>query len=438
MRGLLRNDTANSCRVAVVLLASGMVCPALAQQTSTAGDVADNDIADYSDVPEFGGPRSVSGQVKSDDEQKTSAYRFEGLTNSLQPYYDFKQRVNERRGLAFGSDFNLLHQYASDSAGEDNAAGSVLRVYGTWTMLDRDGGSGSLTFKLENRRRLGTDIAPQDLGFEVGYAGLTAITFSDAGALLTNLYWQQSFSGNRVSFVAGIVDTTDYVDVYGIGNPWTDFTILAFSTNPTIPVPNQGVGAAVRAKITDNLYVLAGLADSNGDPGDTGGSFDSFFNAHEYFKHVELGWIGSSDSLFTDNVHLIAWHVDDRKAAGVSDGWGLAASFSRKYNDKWLPFVRAGYSDGGGAILERLVSAGLGYYREDRNDVLGIGLSWGEPSQETFGLALNNQYSAELFYRLQLYQHLTITPDVQLLLNPALNPQEDQIWVVGLRARLNF
>ena len=31
---------------------------------------------------------------------------------------------------------------------------------------------------------------------------------------------------------------------------------------------------------------------------------------------------------------------------------------------------------------------------------------------------------------------LAITPDVQLLINPALNPDEDQIWVFGLRARL--
>ncbi len=31
---------------------------------------------------------------------------------------------------------------------------------------------------------------------------------------------------------------------------------------------------------------------------------------------------------------------------------------------------------------------------------------------------------------------LTTTPDAQLVIDPALNPAEDQIWVFGLRARL--
>jgi porin len=37
---------------------------------------------------------------------------------------------------------------------------------------------------------------------------------------------------------------------------------------------------------------------------------------------------------------------------------------------------------------------------------------------------------------LQLTQELAITPDIQLLIDPALNPDEDSIWVFGLRARL--
>jgi porin len=38
----------------------------------------------------------------------------------------------------------------------------------------------------------------------------------------------------------------------------------------------------------------------------------------------------------------------------------------------------------------------------------------------------------------RLSKGLAITPSVQLLLDPALNPQEDTIWVWGLRFRLNL
>ncbi len=69
-----------------------------------------------------------------------------------------------------------------------------------------------------------------------------------------------------------------------------------------------------------------------------------------------------------------------------------------------------------------------------RKDLIGFGLNWGRPSTQ----GLRDQYTAELFYRLQLAQNLAVTPDVQLLIDPALNPNEDQIWVLGLRARLTF
>ena len=48
------------------------------------------------------------------------------------------------------------------------------------------------------------------------------------------------------------------------------------------------------------------------------------------------------------------------------------------------------------------------------------------------------QYTAEVFYRLQAFPHITITPDLQLLMNPALNPDQDHIWIAGLRVRLSF
>ncbi|MDX2502329.1 MAG: carbohydrate porin [Deltaproteobacteria bacterium] len=35
-------------------------------------------------------------------------------------------------------------------------------------------------------------------------------------------------------------------------------------------------------------------------------------------------------------------------------------------------------------------------------------------------------------------EYLQITPDIQYVIDPALNPEEDHSWVFGLRARLIF
>jgi len=63
-------------------------------------------------------------------------------------------------------------------------------------------------------------------------------------------------------------------------------------------------------------------------------------------------------------------------------------------------------------------------------------LNWNRPSDTAVGPDLDDQYTMEAFYRIQLTRRFAITPDVQLIVDPALNPEEDNIWFVGLRARL--
>ena len=334
--------------------------PALAQPSESKTMPASAKEAPKGETSQFGGPSSVTGMLNKDRENKAA---IPAKVDLLDEYFGFKKRVEESYGFAFGFDYNALYQAATESLGEDTAAGGVFRLFGNWTLVGRGTKNmGTLVYKVENRHRLGTDIVPKELGFETGYVGLTAVPFSDIGWALTNLYWDQQLLDNRVAFVAGVVDTTDYVDLYGLFNPWTDFSNLAFSTDPTIPAPNQGLGAAVRVMATENFYILGGIADANGDPTNPGDSINSFFSRAEFFTHIEVGWIASWERRFSDNIHLTAWHVDEREQAQVPNGWGVAFSFSRLFADKWEPFFRAGYAEDGGALWERSVSVGLGHH----------------------------------------------------------------------------
>lgn len=387
----------------------------------------------------FGGPRSVTTQVAIDAGKRDAAGSQRGRPKGPAGWSAFKSALKDQHGLSFGGDLNLLTQSASVSPSEKAATGVVARIYGSWTVTGRDTpDTGQLVFKLEERSRLWTDIPPQSLGPALGYAGLTSLTFSDAGLLLTNLYWQQSFRSDRVAFVAGIVDVTDYMDVYGLGNPWTDFNNLAFSTNPTIPAPNQGLGAALRVRLGDNYYFLAGLADANGTPNDPLNGIEDFVQTGETFKHAEIGWFESWEDRFTDNAHLTLWQSDPRDEAGVVAGWGLSASVGRTIAERWSPFLRAGYADGGGALVDRAVSIGTGYSLFDGRDQIGAGVGWARAPSRTTGDATRNQYTAEAFYRYQPIPSLQITPDLQLLANPAYALDQDKIWVGGLRIRFIF
>ncbi len=151
-----------------------------------------------------------------------------------------------------------------------------------------------------------------------------------------------------------------------------------------------------------------------------------------------LGWTSSFERRYLDNVHVTAWHADEREDAQVPDGWGLAGSFAWFFDDQWMPFLRGGYAKDSGALWKGSVSAGLGHYWLERKDLMALGFNWSRPSETTFVPGLDDQYSVELFYRLQLSQNFAITPDVQVIMEPALDPGEDVLGVFGMRARLTF
>lgn len=389
----------------------------------------------------FGGPTSVGTQLEGDGSALRNAADPLNVKDRLKSYYELKEKPKQDYGLSLGGDYNFLYQYATKTVGsQKNAAAGAARIYGHWTLVNRgQDDPGAIVFKYENRHRFGAPIPPSQLSGQIGYAGLTTTTFSNANNILTNLYWSQIFDNNRFGIIAGIVDVTDYVDVYALVDPWEDFSNYAFTTNPTIPAPDQGLGAAARLRLTDHYYILAGLCDANGDPGDPADSFDSFFNTHEFFKHIEVGWISSWQNRYTDNIHVTVWQVDELDQARVDDGWGVAASVSKKFEDRWLPFLRAGYSEDSGALLKNSVSAGLGYLFEESDDAIGIGVGWGRANESLYGDGSGrDQYTTELYCRKQVMPHITIRPSVQWLIDPALYPEEGHVFVLGFGARIVF
>jgi porin len=402
--------------------------PAAAQAAA-----ADTEDSAQSKAPTgFGGPSSVAGTLHRDEQVQPTL---------LESYIDFKDRIEKEVGLTFGFDYQAVYQAvaADDRSGENCAAGGIVRFFGSWDLLNRDTPNrGGFVYNLENRHRLGSTLAPQDLGSEVGYVGSTDIIVGDIDWALTNLYWEQHFAGDRGAFVAGIVDTGDYVDIHGLNDPWSGFGNLAFSTNPTISTPNQGLGAAFRANVTEQIYIVGGIADANGDPGKTSAAWRSFFETGEHFTHIEIGWFPSFERRFTDNIHLTAWHAEARQEAETPAGWGLAASWSRVLGESWQAFLRAGYADGGAGPWDRALSSGFGYSLRGSQDLLGVGLNWGRPSRDGFDQALSDEYTAELFYRWRPLRLVTLTPDLQLLIDPALNESQNLIAVFSLRLSLTL
>lgn len=376
------------------------------------------------DANGFSGPDSVEGTLEA-----TADRQSEG---ALERYQAWKEGLSDRTGFSFGFDDQVQFLNTNSDRSPSNGLGNVLRFYGTWTMVNRGTpNDGGLVFKVENRSAMGDHISPQALGPSLGYAGLLSTTFSDAGWILSNLYWQQRLLDGRLAFVIGQVDVTDYVDVNNLASPWTSFGNLAFET-PTIPAPGQGLGAAVQWRFDEHWAVLGGIANANGDAAEPVDSAQALFESGETFKHLAIGWSPDWADRYDQAIQLTVWQVDDRVEAGVEGGQGVALAASFR-SGNWRPFFRAGYSDGGGAPLDRSVSLGTGYDVRDGQDLAGLALNWGRAPGSSL-----NQYTIELFYRYDPTDFIQITPSIQFVANPAYDPATDDMLVLGLRARLVF
>ncbi len=385
----------------------------------------------------FGGPDAVENQIESDSKVLDSLFDFE----LAKPFVDFRKEIKEKYGITFGLDYNYVYSYASESlpGAEDDAASGMARFFGAWDLIGRDSGNtGTLVWKGEHRHRT-KDIPPKDLSFETGYVGIINAPFNNDEFRLTNLYWRQRIQSPRITLNGGFLDVTDYVDAFALGSPWLHFNNLVFSTgSAAIDLPNDAtLGVSAGAMLSENVYLIGGITNANSDPTDPLEGFDTI-DEEEFFKSIELGWTSSAERIILDNVHLTYWHIDERDETGVPDGWGLSFSASYFVTDTWMPFLRGGYTEDSGSLLESSVSFGVGYQPEEQRNqnLLGFAVNWGEPNEKSFGSGLDDQYTFELFYRLQLTKEIAITPDIQYVIDPALDPDENSIWYFGLRSRI--
>ena len=158
----------------------------------------------------------------------------------------------------------------------------------------------------------------------------------------------------------------------------------------------------------------------------------------EWLKAVEIGWTPSFERRKLDKIQFTYWQKDARELAGTPKGKGWLVSASWQVNDRFLPFLRFGHSDGGGGVAAE-DAASIGFEYAPRLDqAWSIGLGWARPSELAFGPGADDEYVIETSYKFQLSKNFSLLPDLQLLIDPAENPTEDRIWVIGLRAYLTL
>ena len=82
------------------------------------------------------------------------------------------------------------------------------------------------------------------------------------------------------------------------------------------------------------------------------------------------------------------------------------------------------------------VTAGIGVFDPlgNEGDVLGLAFAWLNPDDA----AARDQLVIETFYRIQITPAIQLTPDLQIIIDPSFNAEDDVIAVFGLRFRIQY
>ena len=244
------------------------------------------------------------------------------------------------------------------------------------------------------------------------------------------------FNDQKAGVAVGRLAFDVYLDAMAFQTFARGFINRSFVFNPTIATTGIGaLGAVAKGFVGNQVWIGGQIYDGNA----ASGKYDSkTVDEGEWLKAVEIGWTPSIDRRKTDRIQFTYWDKDAREKAGVAAGKGWAVSASWKVNDSIFPFTRFGHSDGGAGVpAEDAASIGLEYTTRP-DQALSVGLGWANPVSPASGPTLRDEYVLEASYKFQVLRGLSLLPDVQYIKDPATNPAEDNVWIVGLRAILTF
>jgi len=296
--------------------------------------------------------------------------------------------------------------------------------------------------------------------------GLNDDAGGDRAIDITEFWFEQALCDGKVVFRVGKIDLTGGFEHHGCpvafdcnafaGDETTQFLSSPLVNNPTIPFPENGLGAAVYVHLADWAYVAAGVADAQADARETG--FNTAFSDEDYVVSIYEG--GVTPVLRSANGPLQGvWRVGfwvDHPPKAYLDGSGSKRDDTGLYVscDQMLwretadPedaqglgwFARYGRADARLNEIRHFWSTGFQYQgliRGRDDDVLGFGVARARLSGDA-GYSARHETLYEFYYRAQVAPWLAVGPHVQHVVHPGGDSSVGDATVVGVRVQASF
>lgn len=353
-------------------------------------------------------------------------------------YQDFKNELNQKYGFDYSIDASVLEQRTSPS-GKNNAVQAYIYPSFQWTTFDNHNGTGTLNFAY-TIIRYGNHNAT-NLGNNSGF--VTSINdYPDNENEFNELYYTYQLGGKWNWLTLGLgqfpiynFDGTEYDS-----NQQVNFLNDALAQNASETYTQAGLGAYAQINPNDDwTFAFGGQDGTNIDA-------QSIRFNHLNDKHyTTFGYVaytpmikGLGEAEVSVLVYNQPWVQDQQE---TTNGWSL--NLSQNIGEKWGLFARVNETSGSVAeIRQSWVLGGVYNNPLNRNSLDQIGLAYAYNKLDEKAVGEKIQHKAEqvveAYWAWGVGNMLTITPDIQMYINPALNQKSDYGFATSLRATVFF
>lgn len=359
------------------------------------------------------------------------------IHSTLKPWYDLTQKAKTDVGLHLDISYTIWSQWASQAlsipgkATPNSMTNGRLDLGGFWEFKKNPIGSSRIHFLMRQGTNYGWSTGTT---LDTSIGDISGVNGGYSPSISLNiLSYEQDFFDGALSVQTGKVHPGMYFFVSPVADDETSqFTngILDGSPNPVIN--NYAPGVIVRLnEILGNkdFYVYAaGIDMADSETTAMGGMCDGQWGAV-----MEMGYRPKFNGL-QGNYRFDLWYTDNTKL-GYRSGMGFGVNVDQEIVKNCILFGTYVYNGRESASQEHQLTGGVGILEpfNRRGEMFGIGGGWARATNNG-----HNEGVLETFYRFQLTDAIQFSPDIQVIFNPAENPDDPCVFVAGMRLKIQF
>lgn len=355
-----------------------------------------------------------------------------------QDYTDFKNYLSKNYGLDYSLDISYMGQRGAPN-GKKNAMQTYISPSLTWNMFDNEYGQMSLNAAYSIVRYGG--ISAAKLGSNIG--AQTEINDSNTpDDTFNELYFTYQLGGewNWLSFGLGQFPLYNFDGSNYDSNQQINFINYALSQNASSSYSTAGVGMYAQITPSDDWSFSFGAQDAT-DIDATSVQLNNFSDEH-YTTFASLSYTPEIAGLGDGQYSILLYNQPGvKEQPETTNGWSL--NLSQNIGEKFAVFGRINGVTGHTEPINQSYILGAVYNDPlERNplDQIGIAFAYNKIDEDAVGSSIthNSEKIIEGYWAWGVSKWMTITPDVQFYIDPALNEKSDYATVFSLRTTLFF